>query len=174
MQVKLVGAAAFVMAGCMSFTSAGQLHAQCCQSNRSPQGNMLQRYLQQQQYSLQQLAMQQLAMQQRNAQLALQQANQRQQQPANQAVLKNNAKAPKAAKQPVPTVEKQNDPVPAEVELVSADPETMASASLKFVQSLVSDPTRRTFARLQLQQIIEKYPNTTAAGDAQNMLTRLR
>lgn len=172
---KVGGCSAVALAACALFIPAGQAQAQCCsQSNRSPQTNMLQGYLQQG-YAMQQMATQQRYVQQAAVQqLFLQQAMQRQQF-ENQAVLKNGPKPPAVAKDAAMTrVDKLPDLSIDFSEAEPADPEQLAVSALKFVKALVADPNRRVSARIQLRQLINKYPNTAAAGQAEEMLARLK
>jgi len=129
------------------------------------------------QYATQQLYTQQLAQQQYLGQLA---ALQRQaQQPfGNQALLKNNGNAPRAAKAPPAPAPSLYEPrpefTPDKSDAEPADPEQQAAASLKFLKPLVADASRRVWARLQLRQIVDQYPNTTAADQALEMLKKLQ
>ena len=54
------------------------------------------------------------------------------------------------------------------------NPEELAANCLRVVRPLVADANRRTFARIQLRQIINKYPSTAAASEAQEMLAKLQ
>jgi hypothetical protein len=132
-------------------------------------------------YAMQQMAAQrlysQLAMQQYMGQLAAQQ-RQAQQPFANQALVRNKANAPKTAKTtpaPAPTqYEPRPDFTPDNSNAEPADPEQQAATALKFLKPLVADANRRVFARLQLRQIADQYPNTTAAEQALEMLKKLQ
>jgi hypothetical protein len=167
--------AAVAIASWVNFS--GQAQAQCSHSNNSQQIMMMQGYSMQQKYAVQQVALLQAYLQQAVLQQNQQQAILRQQQgqQGKVAVLKTGRNQAKVEKDTVLTLDLSNLRSTTDAsDETPVDPEQAAASSLKLVQPLVADPSKRTFARLLLHKVIDSHPKTAAADEARKMLAQLQ
>ena len=138
----------------------------------------MQGYLMQQQYAMQQAALlqayaQQQALLQQNQQQAI--LRQQQGQQGNLAALKTDRNPAKAENNSKLTLDLSNlRSTTDDGDESPIDPEQAAASSLKLVRPLVADPSKRTFARLLLNKVIDSHPKTAAADEARKMLAQLQ